>query len=116
MNAAANQNASLLGRTIRWTFSDGQMAGKTFDHTFNSDGSVVWRSVDGDTHGKLTAEKISAVAPIDDHVTVVSYRSSAGYTLTVVLDFRVMQLVGFASNSEMWSQQTGTFAVLPAAA
>ena len=110
---AATQNASLLGRTLRWTFTDGQMAGRTFDHTFNNDGSVVWRTVDGETHGKLTQEKISAVAPIDDHVTVVSYRSSAGYTLTVALNFADMHLVAFASNSEMWTQQKGSFEVLP---
>ena len=32
---------SLIGKTVRWTFADGPVAGKTYEHTFNADGSVV---------------------------------------------------------------------------
>jgi hypothetical protein len=41
---------SLSGKSIRWTFADGPMAGTTFEHLFDDDGSVTWRIVDG-PHG-----------------------------------------------------------------
>ena len=57
-------SATLLGRTIRWTFSDGPVKGQTFDHTFNDDGSVTWRSVGGDAKTTLNREKHSGVVPV----------------------------------------------------
>ena len=41
------QMESLTGRTLRWKFVDGPTAGVTFEHTFDPDGSVVWRALDG---------------------------------------------------------------------
>jgi hypothetical protein len=35
---------SLRGKTVRWTFTDGPMAGTPIEHTFNDDGPVVWRA------------------------------------------------------------------------
>lgn len=108
-------SASLLGRTIRWTFSDGPTKGHTFEHTFNDDGSVVWRSVDGASSTKLNREKVSGVAPVGDDVAVVSYLASNGFTLTVALNFTDMQMTGFASNNEVWTMQRGHFELLPQA-
>jgi hypothetical protein len=65
------ESASLLGRTIRWTCTDGPVAGQTFERTFNDDGSVIWRSVGGKDSTKLNREKFSAVAPINDDVVVI---------------------------------------------
>ena len=53
MTTPQAERRALLGRTIRWRFSDGPVAGQTFEHTFNADGSVVRRSVDGKEPTKL---------------------------------------------------------------
>jgi len=102
----------LLGKTIRWTFADGPVAGKTFEHVFNDDGSVDWCMVDGDERSPLHHESPASVDQIDDEVAVVSYRASSGYTLTVVLDLTDFRMIGFGSNSDMWSRQEGRFDVL----
>ena len=112
MNTASDKVA-LVGRTIRWRFDDGPVAGQTFEHTFDSDGSVVWRSVDGPEPTKLHQEKFGAVAPISDDVVVVSYVSSGGYTLTVALNLAQGRMVAFASGHDTWVQQRGSFELLP---
>ena len=104
--------ASLRGRTLRWTFDDGPAAGKTYEHTFNADGSVVYRSVEHGAAGKPTREKDCAAERVGDHVFVVSYLGASGYTLTVALDFQSCRMVGFASNEEAWYRQQGTFEVV----
>src|SRR5258705_8177206 len=104
MTSKSGQQA-LLGRTIRWRFSDGPVAGQTFEHTFKDDGSVVWRSVDGKAPTKLNHEKFAAVAPISDEVVVVSYVSASGYALTVALNLAQGRMVGFASGHDTWVQQ-----------
>ncbi len=100
---------SLTGKTLRWTFADGPVAGKTYEHTFNADGSVVYRSIDGATPGKPTRERVCATDRIDDNIFVISYLAVSGYTLTVVLNFQDHRMVGFASNEEAWYRQQGTF-------
>ena len=112
--AARNEGAtieSLTGKTLRWTFADGPVAGKTYEHTFNVDGSVVYRSVDGNVPGTPTREKMCATDRINDHVFVISYLAVSGYALTVVLNFADHRMVGFASNEEAWYRQQGTFEI-----
>ena len=109
-------SASLLGRTIRWTFNDGPVKGQTFDHTFNDDGSVVWRIVSGKPNAPLNRETHSGVVPLGDQVAMVSYLSSNGFTLTAALNFADMRLTAFASNGESWTMQRGSFELLPEAA
>jgi hypothetical protein len=104
--------SSLHGRTLRWTFSDGPAKGRTFEHTFEANGRVTWRSADnpeaGDHH-----DKASAAVKVSDDVHVVSYLSAdSGYTLTVVLNLRDGTAVGFASNGKEWVRQSGRFEVL----
>jgi phenolic acid decarboxylase len=102
---------SLYGKTLRWTFTDGPVAGKTFEHTFNEDGTVVFRSVDGNEKGKTTRAKDSAVVKFTNDVFAVSYLAG-GYTLTVVLNLEQGEMIGFASNDKQWFQQKGTFEIL----
>ncbi len=113
MTTTQAERRALLGRTIRWRFNDGPVAGQTFEHTFETDGSVVWRSVDGQDATELHHEKYGAVAPVSDDVVVVSYVSASGYTLTVALNLATSQMVGFASRHDTWAQQKGTFELLP---
>ena len=102
---------SLTGKTLRWTFTDGPVAGKTYEHTFNADGSVSYRSVDDTVTGKATREKFCATDRINEHVFVISYRAVSGYTLTVVLNFADHRMIGYASNEEAWYRQQGTFEI-----
>jgi hypothetical protein len=106
-----HHSTRLRGKTLRWTFDDGPAAGKTFEHRFNDDGTIEWRAVGTAKPGPPTRERQAASADFGDRVSVVSYRAASGHTLTVVLDFGGMTMVGFGSNSDMWSQQSGHFEV-----
>lgn len=113
------------GKTIRWKYDDGPMAGKTFEHTFGTDGVVAWTEVDGreDTtkpsaNGRPKTEERPTetkakyeVAPINEDVCAVSYLAASGFTLTSVLHFSAGTLVSFASNEKQLIQQRGTFEV-----
>jgi len=113
------------GKTIRWTYADGPMAGKGCEHTFGGDGVVTWREAGGSekgakmpTNGKqktgtpATAAKAKyEVAAINEDVFAVSYLSESGFTLTSVLDFDSGTVVSFASNEKELVSQRGMFEV-----
>jgi hypothetical protein len=111
----------LRGKTIRWTYDDGPMAGKSFEHTFDNDGTVTWREAGGgkppsngkQKTGKPTTEPKAKyeVAAVNDDVCAVSYLSKSGYTLTSVLDFAAGTVVSFASNEKELVPQHGMFEV-----
>ena len=102
----------LQGKTLSWTFDDGPVAGKTFEHRFNDDGTIAWHAA-GAAAGKSSLERECASADVADRVSVVSYRAASGYTLTVALNLETSQMVGFASGHDTWAQQKGTFELLP---
>jgi hypothetical protein len=113
------------GKTIRWTYDDGPMAGKSFEHTFGDDGTVTWRETGGEEKstkppangkqktGKPTTEAKAKyeVAAINDDVCAISYLSQSGFTLTSVLDFDSGTVVSFASNEKELVPQRGAFEV-----
>jgi hypothetical protein len=113
------------GKTIRWTYEDGPMAGKSFEHTFGTDGTVTWRETGGEdrgtkppSNGKQKTGKPSPepkakyeVAEVNDDVVAVSYLSGSGFTLTSVLDFASGTVVSFASNEKELVPQRGMFEV-----
>lgn len=112
------------GKTIRWKYEDGPMAGKSFEHSFGTDGVVAWSQTDGpkdtakpSTNGRQKTEGPTEpkakyeVAPVNEDVYAVSYLSSSGFTLTSVLDFSAGTLVSFASNEKQLVLQRGTFEV-----
>jgi hypothetical protein len=106
----------IRGKTLRFTFDDGPMAGKAFDHAFDREGNVTFRAAGangGGTKGEPAVKYESA--KVREDVWAVSYRSSAGYTLTTILDLRTKKLVAFASNDKMLSAQSGSFEEAPAA-
>jgi hypothetical protein len=109
----------IRGRTIRFTFSDGPMAEKTFEHVFDTRGTVTFRKI-GDgaslapgTNSSGHEVKVSGpkyeIAMVREDVGAVSYLGSGGYTLTTLLDFKTKKLVAFASNEKGVSAQHGTF-------
>src|SRR4030095_6081564 len=115
MSGAASTNTrsaatvdSLIEKTVRWTFDEGPVAGKTYEHTFNADGSVVYRSIEGTKSGKPTREQKCAVDSVGGDVFVISYLAASGYTLTVILDFRDHRMGGFASHEQEWDRQEET--------
>jgi len=101
---------SLSGTTLRWTFSDGPTAGKTYEHSFRNDGTVTFHEV---VEGKSAAADDGAgtqyasfeLAP-DIHL--VSYRSNSGFTLTVAVDLKAGSCHGFASNETQWFPASGS--------
>jgi hypothetical protein len=110
----------IRGKTFRFTFHDGAMAGKTFEHAFGADSTVVFHMMGGE---QKAGEKLDRAPPtkyelatIRDDVCAVSYLSSAGYTLTTVLDFATKRLVAFSSNEKMLGVQRGSFEELNGAA
>ena len=103
---------SLSGKTLRWTFTDGPVAGMRFEHTFDADGSVTWRILDGPGQGQSKREERYGTLPLSEDVSTVSYMSAAGDTLTVVLDFSTGRMCAFASSRSDWYPLTGTFEVV----
>jgi hypothetical protein len=99
------------GSTIQWTYQGGAMAGKTFEHTFTPDGKITYRMLDSNSDTPTEA-KHAEIARVSDDVWAISYLGSAGYTLTVVLNFDTHEMVSFASNETQLSQQKGTFEVV----
>jgi len=97
----------VAGKALRFTFEDGPMAGKTFEHVFSESGAVRFRQLGGNGEG-TTVKKYEA-ASVGADVLVVSYLGSSGYTLTAVLDRRTRKLVAFSSNEHMHLVQHGTF-------
>ncbi|HEX3526942.1 MAG TPA: MoaF N-terminal domain-containing protein [Thermoanaerobaculia bacterium] len=101
----------LQGKTMQWTFTEGQMANKTFEHSFDTKGGVTFRELGGDKESKPTSAKKCEVATVGEDVYAVSYLASSGYTLTTVLDYRTGKLVAFASNEKELSVHKGTFKI-----
>jgi len=104
----------ITGHSLRFKFSEGPVAGKSYDHTFSRNGHVTFKEV-GDPDAKPGAAQQYEVASFNGDVHAVSYLSGAGHTLTTILDFRSMKLVSFASNEKSLSMQQGTFELLGSA-
>jgi hypothetical protein len=100
---------SLTGKTIKWTFDDGPMPGTSFEHSFDDDGSVTWRILDGEYKGATAREKSYGMLKVNDKTLAISYLSAAGHTLTVVLNFDNGSAFGFGSNEKSWSSFRGRF-------
>ncbi|MDP9245010.1 MAG: MoaF N-terminal domain-containing protein [Chloroflexota bacterium] len=99
----------LSGTTLRWTYSDGPMKGKGFEHRFGSDGRVSWKEA-GDAKPSADSTAKYQHARVNDDVYVFSYLSGSGYTLTSVVDEKTGSVVSFASNEKELMVQHGTLA------
>jgi hypothetical protein len=97
----------LMGKTIRWTYADGPMKGKGFEHHFTDDGTVSWKEAGGDQPSADSRAKYE-FARISDDVYVFSYLSNHGFTLTTVVDERAGTVVSFASNEKDLIVQHGS--------
>lgn len=99
-------NDPVRGKTVRWTFQDGPVAGKTYEHVFGTDGTVTWaepgKPAGNDSTAKYEAERVS------DDVYVVSYLGKSGYALTTIVNSNTGKMVSFASNEKSLVAQHGT--------
>ena len=101
----------ISGHTLRFTWDEGPTRGETHEHDFNADGSVDYRKIEaGKEAGKPTHEKKYGAMRVSDDVSIVSYLGSAGFTLTVALNFADHRIAGFASNDKQWFPVKGSFA------
>jgi hypothetical protein len=106
-------STSLSGRILRWKFEEGPTAGGTYEHTFQTDGGVMFRKVDGTETGKLTRVDKYASYEVAPEVHLVSYLAAeSGYTLTIAMNFETRRLYGFASNGKEWHPVSGTLEVV----
>lgn len=106
-----DQNDVLAGRTFRWTFAGGPTAGKTYEHKFKPDGTVVFKEVGGAAKPGSEADGPGvkyAAFEITPQIILVSYLSTHGYTLTVAMNRASKKLHGFASNDKEWYPLEGT--------
>lgn len=99
--------ADLKGKTIRWTYADGPMKGKHFEHQFTDDGTVTWKEA-GEEQPSADSRARYQFARVTDDVFVVSYLSGHGFTLTTVVDERAGTVVSFASNEKELVVQHGS--------
>jgi len=103
------------GKTLRWSYDTGLMAGKTYQHAFGTDGTVHWSEV-GQKGATASASPASAedstatykIERLNDRAYVVSYLSNSGYTLTTVIDEKTGTIVSVASNEKQLSTFRGS--------
>jgi len=110
------------GKTMRWVWTEGPTKGKTYEHTFHEDGTVEWRDADAPRTAPAGNAQADSARPkervqygavkVSDDVSLVSYLSDSGYTLTVALNFDDTSMVGFASGAKEWYPVRGTFEVV----
>ncbi len=104
---------AVRGKTIRFTWTEGPTKSAQHDHVFHRDGTVEWHDAGGAGKGGAAKEKPPyAAVEVADKVYAVSYLAASGYTLTVVLNFRDQQIVGFASSAKDWHPVRGKFEVV----
>jgi len=99
----------LRGKSVRWSYDDGPMAGKAFEHTFADDGTVTWREAN-EKSGLAVGGEASVryeVAQVTDAVYAVSYLAVSGWTLTTVVDRMSRKIVSIASNEKTLVIQRG---------
>jgi len=115
----AENSRSLAGRTFRWTFNEGPTAGKAYEHSFNSDGTVVYREADDAVKGKSDGGKIVtgkkqpgtryASFEVAPETHMISYLAAdSGFTLTVTMNLKNKKCYGVASNEKQWFPVTGS--------
>ncbi|MFO0747466.1 MAG: hypothetical protein U1F43_17645 [Myxococcota bacterium] len=101
-------SSPIRGKTITFSFQDGAMAGKSFEHAFHVDGTLQYGAPGASGQGERVAYE---VARITDDVHAVSYLGAGGYTLTAILTLSSGKLVAFSSNADELALQHGTFEV-----
>jgi hypothetical protein len=115
------RDPAIRGKTIQFRWTEGPTKGKTHEHVFHPDGTVEWRDAEPSQsaaaktrtgQGKPPERPPYAAVAVASGAFLVSYLAASGYTLTVVLNFLDLQLIGFASSAKEWFPVRGTFEVM----
>lgn len=113
-----SRDPAILGKTIQFRWTEGPTKGTTHEHVFHPDGTVEWHEVKPSQsvpagsrpqQSEPSERPAYAAVAVADQAYLVSYLAESGYTLTVVLNFRDRQLIGFASSAKEWFPVRGTF-------
>jgi molybdenum cofactor biosynthesis protein MoaF len=108
-----DQAEAIKGKTIRLAWTEGPTRGMTHEHVFYQDGTVEWHDAKAAGQGGPAKERPPyAAVEVADGVYAVSYLAASGYTLTVVLNFRDQNVIGFASSAKDWHHVRGRFEVV----
>ena len=113
-----DRDPAVRGKTIRFRWTDGPTKGITHEHVFHDDGTVVWHdagassSSSPDAGSREPERPAYSASQVAESAYVVSYLAPSGWTLTVVLNFRNQQIVGFASSAKEWFPVRGTLEVV----
>lgn len=99
---------TLRGRTVRWALSDGSGGTTVYHHTFNADGSIVYRGAELVGRGSRIRSSRSLFGRFAVGLFVVSYLNPP-YTLTAFLDASTGRVRGVVSSDKMWARFTGTW-------
>lgn len=67
---------ALTGKTVKWAFADGPVAGTTYVHAF---GGVTWTIVEGPYKGATAREKSWGAVKVNEKTIVISYLAASGY-------------------------------------
>ncbi|HWI83663.1 hypothetical protein [Ramlibacter sp.] len=107
----------VTGKIIRFSWTDGPTKGAAHVHVFHEDGTVEWHSADqAATHdsGRAGVDRPAfADEAVASGVRLISYLSSSGFTLTVVLNSLTGRIAGIASNEKTWVPVHGFFELVP---
>jgi hypothetical protein len=103
---------AIRGKTIQLIWTEGPTQGSTYEHVFHEDGTVEWRDANASGAQKSGERPPYGAMEVAEDVYAVSYLAPSGYTLTVVLNFRDQQMVGFASSAKDWHPLRGRFQVV----
>jgi molybdenum cofactor biosynthesis protein MoaF len=95
------------GKSVRWTYEDGPVKGKHFEHTFAGDGSVTWREVGGRPGEGEPSAKYQAMWIAPD-VYLVAYLAASGWALTTTVETKTGKIVSVASNEKQLVVQHGS--------
>lgn len=114
------RDPAIRGKVIQFKWTEGPTKGITYEHAFHEDGTVEWRDAgqaepprsSGPQQRRAPERPEYAAIEVAEQAYLVSYLAPSGYTLTVVLNFRNQQLVGFASGAKEWFPVRGTFEVV----
>jgi hypothetical protein len=103
---------TLRGKTIRWELADGSGTRAVYHHTFDPDGSVVYRGATLAGRGTRIRPSRALYHRLSDAMFVVSYLNPP-YTLTAFLDVATHRVSGVVSSDKMWMRFKGRWGFVP---
>lgn len=99
----------LAGKKFRFTWTAGPTASATHEHVFHTDGTVAYAQIEPDRPPQYTTAKQYGAYQLAEDIYLMSYLGTAGWSLTVAMNFKDKRLQGFAANATQWYPVEGRF-------